>query len=212
MLTLASVVPAQSSDAPAEPEALRVAQAVWPNDQQPQCFSEAFLGQVDRRTSLNVHDRLDVVELDSPKLFRYPLVVLWGRGKFELSEKQMKNVSRYLRRGGMLLATTMCADPEWDTSFRAAMKALLPKSPLEDVPTDHAVFRTLYRIERVRTVKPAEHPLLGAEQDGRLAVIYSPIDLRDAYNLGTACCCCGANEVRNAMAINANILVYAATR
>jgi hypothetical protein len=192
--------------------AIRVAQVIYQPNQRTDCFGTAFLAQVDRQTSLRVAHKLDTVELASDKLFDYPLVVLWGKGAFTLSEKQMKNLTRYLQRGGTILATTMCGDEGWDASFRKVMTEALPKTPLAELPADHALFSTLYKIPKVRTIKPAAEPLLGATVRGRLTVLYSPVDLRDAYNLTPDCCCCGANEVRNAMSINANYLVYAATR
>ncbi len=197
----------------AEPPKLRVGQVIYDQKKQKShCFSEAFLAQVDRQTALRVHHRLENVPLESAKLFNHPLVVMHGTGKFTLTKAQTQNLARYLKRGGMLLASSMCSNKEWDASFRAAMAKVLPKTKFEPIPVKHPMFRTLYDIKSVRTVKKAEHPIVGVKLKGRLAVVYSPIDLRDAHNLAKECCCCGANEIRNAMPINANVLVYAVTR
>lgn len=212
MTVVAAATAHAADDEAAKLPAIRVAQVIYQPNQRTDCFGTAFLAQVDRQTSLHVAHRLDTVELASDKLFDYPMVVLWGKGTFTLSEQQMKNLKRYLQRGGTILATTMCADEAWDSSFRKVMTEALPKAPLAELPADHALFGTLYKIPKVRTTKPAAQPLVGASVKGRLAVLYSPVDLRDAYNLTPDCCCCGANEVRNAMSINANYLVYAATR
>jgi len=45
---------------------------------------------------------------------------------------------------------------------------------------------------------------------GRLGVVYSPDGLNDTGHT-EGCCCCGGNELRNAIEINVNVLAYALT-
>ena len=51
-------------------------------------------------------------------------------------------------------------------------------------------------------------PLEGITINGRLGVLYSQDGLNDTAH-ATGCCCCGGNEILNAVQINVNILAYA---
>jgi len=54
-------------------------------------------------------------------------------------------------------------------------------------------------------VKPE---LLGLEINGKIVLVFSPHGLNDtAHTKG--CCCCGGNEISNAIKVNVNILTYA---
>ena len=50
--------------------------------------------------------------------------------------------------------------------------------------------------------------LRGITLNGKIVLLYSPDGLNDSSN-AEGCCCCGGNEIQNAMEINANILAYA---
>ncbi|MBM6693153.1 hypothetical protein H6A71_08895, partial [Bifidobacterium pullorum subsp. saeculare] len=52
------------------------------------------------------------------------------------------------------------------------------------------------------------HPLEGVTVNGRLGVIYSQDGLNDTSH-AAGCCCCGGNEITNAIQVNVNILAYA---
>jgi len=145
-------------------------------------------------------------------LFEYPMVVMSGKGALSLTDAQASNLRAYLQRGGFLLAGAKCADKPWNEGFRKLVERLFQDVEFKPLARDHALMHTLFRIERVRTAWPTPEPLWGLEIDGRLAIVYSPAGLNDSANLEAECCCCGTNEVTNARQINANALVYAATR
>jgi len=195
-----------------DPPAIRVATVTFGKDQPTECFSDGFLTLVDRDSHLTVQRTLDNVDLASDQLFDHPMVVMAGNMPFTLSDKQVDNLTTFLKRGGFLLASASCSNAEFDASFRQQMQRVLPGAKLAALPTDHAMMSMLYQVDRVITVKPSEKPLLAVTIDGRVAVLYSPIGLNDSMNMGAECCCCGANEIRNARQINANALVYAVTR
>lgn len=195
-----------------EPEAIRVAALSYGSDQSTECFSDAFLALVDRDSHLKVQRELDRVDLGSRKLFEHPMAAMAGNKAFTFTDAQVGNLQKFLKRGGFLLASASCANKPFDASFRREIKRVLPDSKLVELPADHELMSMLYKVERVITVKPSETPLMAVMIDGRIAVLYSPIGLNDSDNMGKECCCCGANEIRNARQINANALVYAVTR
>ena len=42
-------------------------------------------------------------------------------------------------------------------------------------------------------------------------MVFTSDGLNDTGNAGANCCCCGANEIRNAKQVNVNLLAYALT-
>ncbi len=211
-LLLAAAVLAGADAPDTRPGVVHVAAVSFGDGVRTTCFSEAFLAEADRRSTLHVDRRLHEVAAESEQLFTYPMVVMSGSDALAVTPAQQANLRAYLMRGGFLVAGAACADKAWDRDFRAALAEMLPGASLRPLSIDHPIFSTLFRIDRVVTALPTDEPLWGLEVHGRLAVVYSPAGLNDSADLGAECCCCGTNEVRNARQINANALVYAVTR
>jgi hypothetical protein len=75
----------------------------------------------------------------------------------------------------------------------------------------HPLFHTAYDINELHTTHGGHpRPLEGVSIGGRLGVVYSQDGLNDTPHT-TGCCCCGGNELGNAIDINVNILAYALT-
>jgi hypothetical protein len=193
---------------PNEANAVRVGRLSY-GQRESECFASRFLALADRMSNADVHDQLTTVNLADAQLFDYPMVVMSGKGRFELSKQETDHLGRYLRRGGFVLASTTCADADWSTSFREMVELALPELTWRPIEPGHAMMNCLYQVDSIRTVRRVEQPLLGGSIDGRLVLVFSPVDLRDAESLGPDCCCCGANAIINARYINANALVYA---
>ena len=80
---------------------------------------------------------------------------------------------------------------------------------LKEIGMDHPVFRTVYTVDKLELSKSSGQAALeGVEVNGKLVVIYSEEGLNDTANQA-GCCCCGGNEIQNAMEMNVNILAYA---
>jgi hypothetical protein len=76
---------------------------------------------------------------------------------------------------------------------------------------EHPVFHTVYDINELQSSHGGQiHPLEGISIGGRLGVLYSQDGLNDTEHTH-GCCCCGGDEIVNAISINVNILAYALT-
>ncbi len=204
--------PAATADAPPQTtDAVRVARLNY-GDRQSKCFSSRFLALTRRVSHARVHDQLIAAALGEAELFDYPMAVMSGKGPFTLTDHEAAQLGRYLQRGGFVLASTTCSDADWSASFRQAVQASVPDMTWQAIEPGHVMMSCLYEIDSIRTVQRVETPLLGGYLAGRLAVVFSPVDLRDAEHLGPDCCCCGANAIINARYINANALMYALGR
>jgi len=173
------------------------------------CFSDEFLSTVQQKTSIATKRRFKAVKLASDELFKIPFIVMTGEGEFILTPKERENLKKYLENGGFLLASASCSNEAWGTSFEREIKRLFGKDSLADLPMKHEIFRTIFTIKDLKLAKSSgESRLRGLTLNGKTVVVYSPDGLNDTSHT-EGCCCCGGNEIRNSMQINANILAYA---
>lgn len=131
------------------------------------------------------------IALDDPALGNHPLVFMSGHHEFRLSREEAAGLSRYLHRGGMLVATASAGLKPFDVAFRREIKRLFPKADLVKLPPSHPVFvsgwssveRVAYTPAALRDNPTLEHPeFWGLFIDDRLAVLYSPWDLLSGVN------------------------------
>jgi hypothetical protein len=205
---------AAPADGPAAGEAesvVQVATLVYARVKSSVCFSDHFLKLAAQTTKISTTRRFHPVKLDSKDVFKHPFVIMTGEGAFSLPEEERKNLAEYLKAGGFLLASAGCSSPEWDRSFRQEIAKVLPGTPLKALGMDHAIFHTVKDISKLETKHGTPKPLEAIEIDGRAAVIYSSDGLNDTAHV-QGCCCCGGNEIRNAVDVNLNILAWVLTR
>ena len=161
-----------------------------------------------------------------PALFRYPVVFMHGRNRFDFAAGETKQLKTYLDNGGLLFADAICGAKPFDNSFRRMVSQLYPDAKLERVPVDHELFRLElgYDIRKVkRRVLPAggtggkalatevregEPYLEGLRVDGRYVVIYSRYDLSCALQRQSSVACAGY-ITRDAVRIGVNVILYA---
>jgi len=194
-----------------EPDGIvQVANLVYAGTKSSQCFADHFLIQAEKDSAISTSRRFHAVKLSGEDLYEFPLVIMTGEGSFQLSDAERENLRRYVERGGFLLASAGCSSQDWDRAFRREMAAVFPDHPLQPIDMSHPMFHTVYEINEIRTKHGAPRPLEGISVGGRLGIVYSQDGLNDtAHTQG--CCCCGGNEIYNAIQINVNILAYALT-
>jgi hypothetical protein len=173
------------------------------------CFSDEFLSGVQRSTSIATERRFKSVKLGSDELFRFPFVVMTGESDFRLTRQERENLKRYLTSGGFLLASAGCSSKEWDKAFRRELRQALEDRKLDPIALTHPIFKTVKEITSLKlSHSSGESHLEGLTHDGKIVLVYSPDGLNDTAHT-EGCCCCGGNEIVNAMDVNVNILVYA---
>jgi hypothetical protein len=204
----ASVIPDPKQIGGESDSVVQVANLVYAGVKSSQCFADHFLVEAEKRTAISTSRRFHAVKLGSDDVFGYPLIIMTGEGSFDLPEGERQNLRSFIDRGGFLLASAGCSSLEWDRSFRREIATVFPEQPLQPLGMDHAVFHTVTDISALQAKRGEPHALQGLIRDNRLAVLYSQDGLNDtAHTHG--CCCCGGNELANAMDINVNVLAYA---
>ncbi|MFU8894661.1 MAG: DUF4159 domain-containing protein [Luteolibacter sp.] len=195
--------------ASAKEGAVECGNLIYAGNRTSRCFSDEFLTTVQQKTSIATERRFKAVKLADEELFTIPFVIMTGEGDFNLTTKERENLKKYLENGGFLLASASCSNRPWGQAFEREIRALFGNDALKDIPIDHEIFRTVFTIEKIDLSNPAtDSPVRGLTLNGKIVVVYSPEGLNDSSN-AEGCCCCGGNEIRNAMQINANILAYA---
>lgn len=207
----APVVVPDAKQAGGESEGIvQVANLVYAGTKSSKCFADHFLVQAEQDSSVSTSRRFHAVKLAEEDIYGFPLLIMTGEGAFTLREEERENLRKFVERGGFLLASAGCSSQEWDRSFRSEMATIFTDHPLEEIPMSHAIFNTVYEIEELETKHGKPKPLEGVSIGGRLGVLYSQDGLNDtAHTQG--CCCCGGNEIRNAIEVNVNVLAYALT-
>jgi hypothetical protein len=194
-----------------EPDGIvQVANLVYAGTKSSKCFADHFLVRAEKESAISTSRRFHAVKLGSSEIYEFPFLIMTGEGDFRLSDAEREGLRRYLRRGGFLLASAGCSSTEWDRAFRREMATVFPEQGLDAIGMEHPLFHTVYEIRELRAAHGKPRPLEGVSLDGRLAVVYSPDGLNDTSHT-EGCCCCGGNELRNAIQINVNILAYSLT-
>lgn len=201
------VAPTWAGEKAEKTEAIECANLIYAGTKSSVCFSEEFLSLVAAETTVNTARKFKPVKLGEKEAFRFPFAVMTGEGAFSLTDEERANLALYLEKGGFLLASAGCSSKDWGDSFLREMAQIFPDRSLEKVAMDHAIFRTVFDVQRLDTKEQDAH-LFGLTMGGKIVVIYSPDGLNDTSTMH-GCCCCGGNEIKNARKVNANILVYA---
>lgn len=192
-----------------EPDSVvQVANLIYAGVKSSKCFSDHFLAQAEQESAISTSRRFHAVKLDSDELFEFPLVIMTGEGAFTLPDKEREQLRQFIQRGGFLLASAGCSSAEWDQSFRREMAKVFAEAPMKPIGKDHVIFHTVYEIKELQAKHGVPRPLDGVTLGGRLGVLYSADGLNDTAH-ASGCCCCGGNEITNAVKINVNVLAYA---
>ncbi len=211
MLASAAGMIPDARQAGGEPDGIvQVANLVYAGTKSSRCFSDHFLVKAERESAISTSRRFHAVKLAGEQIYEFPLLIMTGEGTFRLSARERESLRDYVGRGGLLLASAGCSSMEWDRAFRREMATVFAEHPLEPIDMSHPLFHTVYEIKTLKAAHGSPQPLMGISIGGRVGVVYSQDGLNDTGHT-QGCCCCGGNELLNAVDINVNILAYALT-
>ncbi|MGD9611450.1 MAG: DUF4159 domain-containing protein [Kiritimatiellia bacterium] len=209
-LLLASAALAADGDPAAQgDQAIRCANLIYAGTETSRCFSDQFLSSMQQLTAIPTERRFKSVKLASDELFAFPFVVMTGEANFSLTAQERENLKKYLSSGGFLLASAGCSSGDWDKAFLREMHRIFPDRELAKIPPEHPVFHTVADIGQLTLAHEApDAALMGLTLGDKTVLIYSRHGLNDTAHT-EGCCCCGGNEIQNALQVNINILAYA---
>jgi len=115
-----------------------------------------------------------IVDIDSPDLFKFPFAYLCEPGYLELNDKDTKNIREYLERGGFIFVDDF-RGPRHLNNLAFQMKKVFPNRNIIPLTIQHPMFNTFYKIENLdmrAPYGPGPVEFLGIEDDhGRLVMI-----------------------------------------
>ena len=88
----------------------------------------------------------DIVDLDDPQLFRYPLVYLSEPGYWYPTPTEAQGLRTYLQKGGFLIVDDFHYPNEWAV-FEAAMRRVLPAARIYRLDATHSIYNTFFAIK-----------------------------------------------------------------
>lgn len=125
------------------------------------------------RTDIPICKEVKDISILDKTLFKYPFIYATGHGTMKFSAEERIRLRKYLEKGGFLWV-----DDNYglDESFRKEIKILFPENPLTELPSNHPVFSSKYKLKGVPKIhehdgKPAQ--ALGIYFNNRLIVLYT---------------------------------------
>lgn len=95
----------------------------------------------------------NVLAMDDPELFRYPVAYLSEPGFWTLSEAEEENLRAYLLKGGFLILDDFAGPRQWDRTTEV-LGRLLPDHRLVPLDETHPIFDSFFHIERIEMPHP----------------------------------------------------------
>ena len=177
-----------------------------------------------RELGILVEDTPTKLDLIDPAIFKHHMLFMHGRQAFAFDDAQRKNLRDFLKRGGTLLADSVCASQSFTDAFRKEFSVALPDYTIESVPDDDPLFSAAtyggYDLRRVTLRAPtagkgplsAEKRKVPPQLEGirigdRWAVIFSPFDISCALEKQNSMECTGYDR-DDAEKIALNVLLY----
>jgi hypothetical protein len=124
----------------------------WANDLEP-TFSSAARAIPNLVEAINTQTGIsarvdDHLFIDSQELFRTPFVYITAKEAFELTEREIRNLGEYMRRGGFVFADNADPTAEYGQAEAALRRifrdALGAEGQLRVIPDTHPIYHTFY--------------------------------------------------------------------
>ena len=115
---------------------------------------EMFPDFVQRVSNVNTtRESYEIVDIDSPDLFKYPFTYMCEPGYLNLLPKDVENLREYLNRGGFILVDDFRGQRDLEV-FRSELKKVYPDRDLVPLDVTHPIFHTLYDIDSLDIPPP----------------------------------------------------------
>jgi hypothetical protein len=109
-------------------------------------------------TYLDIHDDgNEILTLDDPDLFKYPIALMWEPGFWTLTDREADSFRAYLLKGGFAIFKDFDGTTQW-ANFEAQMHRVLPESRLMRLDSSHQIFNSFFPMKDIEAiVHPMSH-------------------------------------------------------
>jgi hypothetical protein len=99
-----------------------------------------------RLTRIDAPAPLNVVNLESDRVFDYPWIYAVGVNTWSFSDEEAKRLRDYLDRGGFLMVDHFHGEDDWQR-FMSGMNQVLPDATVEDLPDSDPIYHVFNNID-----------------------------------------------------------------
>jgi hypothetical protein len=166
---------------------------------------------VSRASTLKIQEERKV-RLADAELYETPFIFMNGHNDFVLTAAELENLKIYLGHGGFIFASGCCTNPNFPTAWRREFSRIFANEAVKSIPYDHLIYRSFYKINRVRRLnEKRDIQLEGLFYEGNLVAVMCEDGLCCAFSAANKC-----NEGKGVSAddgqkLALNIAVYALT-
>jgi hypothetical protein len=153
-----------------------------------------------------------MVSLQTNAIFETPFLFMNGHNDFVLSDAELAKLRTYLEHGGFLFASGCCTNPAFPAAWRRELSRVFQGEKVQAMPYDHPIYRSFYRVERVRSLhRNVDVHLEGLFWKGRLVAVMCEDGLCCAFAMENRCNVGRGVSPEDGRKLALNIAVYAMT-
>ena len=105
-----------------------------------------FMKIVNELSLLNPHtEETNILALDDPELFKYPVAYLCEPGAWVLSDEEAAGLRAYLQKGGFVIVDDFHFQ-DWG-NFEAQMTRVMPEARFHDLDLSNQIFHAFFEIQ-----------------------------------------------------------------
>jgi len=166
---------------------------------------------VSRASTLKIQEERKV-RLTDPDLYETPFLFMNGHNDFVFTPSEIENLKKYFSHGGFFFSSGCCTNPNFPNAWRREFSRIFPNEKVRPIPYDHLIYKSFYKIERVRCLNESRDiQLEGLFCEGNLVAVMCEDGLCCAFSAKNSC-----NEGKgvspdDGQKLALNIAVYALT-
>ncbi|MEW6157999.1 MAG: DUF4159 domain-containing protein [Verrucomicrobiota bacterium] len=166
---------------------------------------------VSRASSIKIQEERRV-KLADPDLFETPFLFMNGHNNFVLNDAELENLRKYLAHGGFIFASGCCTNPQFPDAWKREFGRIFPGETVRELPYTHLIYRSFYKIEKVRCIHlPKDVKLVGLFYQGNLVAVMGDEGLCCAFSADNSCNDGKGVSTEDGQKLALNIAVYALT-
>ncbi len=166
---------------------------------------------VSRASTIKVQEERKI-RLTDPDMFDTPFLFMNGHHDFVLTEPELANLRKYFSHGGFMFASGCCNNAGFPRAWRREFSRVFPNEKVKVIPYDHLIYRSFYKIDRVRCLhEPRDVVLEGLFYQGNLVAVVCEDGLCCAFSATNTCNPGKGVSPDDGQKLALNIAVYALT-
>ena len=172
---------------------------------------EQLMRLVSRTSTIKIQEER-ILKLTDAQLFETPFLFMNGHNDFVLTEAELANLRKFLGHGGFIFASGCCTNPNFPKAWRREFSRIFPNEKVKPIPYDHLIYRSFYKIDRVRCLNESRDiQLEGLFYEGNLVAVMCEDGLCCAFSADNTCNEGKGVSPEDGQKLALNIAIYALT-